>query len=270
MRERAVDDEKRMRDHEAEKNGQQQADRLPHAPKVEEQQHESQRDFQAQLRRANHRREQREQCVDAARHRDRDGQNVIDDQRAAGDQPRVRTQQARGDLVTTAARREQFDNLVVRDRDDEHRGCGQRSKIEPERRMRSEREISLFRSIACRRKPIGAESDPRQKCDERYAVARVLAERIERLPEQRLAQPRRFHGDTSTRASIAQPANANPAFERHFRYRGAINSRARHASLGARSCCKPDGGAKRILSPHVGAIPCRTSEHSRRGHKEPW
>ena len=91
MRERAVSNEKRMRNDEADEDRKQQADRLLHAPQVEKQQHDRQADLEAQLRRAERWRKQREQRIDAARDRDRDGQHVIDDQCAPGYKSRIRS-----------------------------------------------------------------------------------------------------------------------------------------------------------------------------------
>jgi hypothetical protein len=90
-----------MGDDEAEKDRQQDRDRLPHAAQVQiDKQQQPQRGPQFEALRSD--RKQAEDGVGAARDGDRDGEYVIDDQGRAGDQPRIRADQTGRDLVAAA------------------------------------------------------------------------------------------------------------------------------------------------------------------------
>src|SRR5262252_3675100 len=102
-----------MRHDEAEKNWQQEANRLFHPAQIEIQEETGQHQLDAELHSTERRRQQRKQSVDAARDRDRYRQNVVDYERASRTESGARAEQARGDLVTAAARREQLDDLIV-------------------------------------------------------------------------------------------------------------------------------------------------------------
>ncbi len=196
-----VDDEETVGDHEADENRQQHADRLLHAAQVEIEQKQNEDDLEPELQLTVGPGQEREQCVDAARHRDRDGEDVVDDEGAAGDKARGGPEQAAGDLVAAPAVREQLDDLVVGEGDHEHGDCRQRRQVEPERSVRAERKERLRRPVAGRRQAVGAEPDPGKESDERDVLARLAAEGVERLAEDLVA----YLGPTH-HGAIAAPA----------------------------------------------------------------
>ena len=93
------------------------------------------------------------------------------------------TKEVGGDLVAAASRREQFDHLVVGDRDDEHRDAGCDRQVQAEVTVLAERQKCLLGSVAGGGKPVRAEADPGQKGHQHHVPPRLLAERVERRAE---------------------------------------------------------------------------------------
>ena len=77
-------------------------------------------DLDRQLERRATRRQEAEDGVAAGGDRDGDGQDVVDQQRPAGDDAGQRPEQLGGHDVAAAAVRELLDDAAVRGRDDEH------------------------------------------------------------------------------------------------------------------------------------------------------
>src|SRR4029450_9838079 len=104
--------------------------------------------------------------------------------------------QPRGDLVTTAAIREELDDLVVRKRDDEYRHRNRNGEIESEMGVLSQREIGFLGTVSGRRQSVRAQADPGEKSDQRDAVSGLRIERVARLADDRFAQSRQSgHAD---------------------------------------------------------------------------
>ena len=113
-----------MGNEEPKKYWQQDFDRLPHAAQVEVEKQQDQPQLGPQLQALGGNRQQAEDGIGAACDRDRDGQHVVDDQRRAGDQPRIGTDQIGRDLVAATPGGEELDHLVVADGDDKDRKRG--------------------------------------------------------------------------------------------------------------------------------------------------
>jgi hypothetical protein len=86
----------------AEKEAEKDRHRFPHAAQVEHQKQRHHGDLDAELQVLNVAREKAEHRIDAARDRNRNGQHIVDDQRRAGDQTGVGTDQVGGDRICSA------------------------------------------------------------------------------------------------------------------------------------------------------------------------
>ncbi len=94
MGEYAVDDEKRVGENKAQEDREQYDDGFLHPAQVEQDERDDEADLGGKLVRLEADRKQREERIDAARDRDRDGEHVVEDERGAGNQARVWTDQA--------------------------------------------------------------------------------------------------------------------------------------------------------------------------------
>ena len=155
--------------------------RLLHSAQVDEREtdhageleRELARDEQEKLVALHPRGEQAEKGVGAARHRDRDREHVVDQERAARDDARRGREQLARHQVSAAARREERDDLRVAgaDRDDRD-DAGQRDE-EAQVGAAAERLECLLRPVARRREPVRPEADPGEEGDQRDAVEEV-------------------------------------------------------------------------------------------------
>jgi hypothetical protein len=168
---------------EPDENRREDPDRLAHAAQVEVDQHDDDGDRDLQLDDLMCRRQQAEERIHAARDRDGDRQNVIDDQRRPRNESRVRPYETGSDLVSAAAVRKQLDDLVVCERDHEHReGRGDR-QIERKGAVCAERHVRLGRAIGRRRETVGADPDPSEESGESDVLSRLRRHRVPRGPE---------------------------------------------------------------------------------------
>jgi hypothetical protein len=165
-----IADQPRVHHYEREKDRQQREHRFLDPPQVhpdhQHDHHQAEPEFQPEPIG----RHETEDCVGAARDRDRDRQNVVDHQRASRSQSRIRPQQLGRHQVAAAARRKQVDRLRIRGRDDEN---GQRRHHGQEHRqvlVVAEREERLLGTVTRRTQSVGAEADPGQKCDQRKTM----------------------------------------------------------------------------------------------------
>src|SRR6266853_901911 len=118
MGQHSVDDQEGVRENEAEKDRQQHRDGFLYSAQVEQYERDDERDFGRKLVRLEPERKQREQRVDAARDRNRNGEYVIEDERRTRGEASVRADQPRGDAIATPACGKELDDLVVGERDD--------------------------------------------------------------------------------------------------------------------------------------------------------
>jgi hypothetical protein len=143
----AVGDQEHMGDEKADKNGQKDSDRLLHPAHVHHQQHDHQHQLGAELELTRRRRQQTEQRVYTAGHRDRDGQHIVDHQRRARNQSSTGADETGGHAVSAPAGRKQLDHLVVGKRNNEHRRRGGDRHVQPELGMCAERLERLLRAV---------------------------------------------------------------------------------------------------------------------------
>ena len=191
VREHAVDDQEGVGEDETEKDRQQHGDRLLHPAQVEQHERGDERDLGGELVGLEAERKQREERIDAARDRDRNREYVVENQRGARSQARVRADQARGDPIAASARGKKLDHLVVGERDDEHRHRGGEREVQAELGVLAQGPKRLFGAVAGRRDSVRAEAHPGEKGDQRDVPSRLLVQGIERLAEQLLAQIRK-------------------------------------------------------------------------------
>jgi hypothetical protein len=164
-----------MRNEKAEKDRQQDRDRLPHTAQIQDQQHGDEREFRRELEHHRPLGQQAEQRIDPTCNRNGDRQNVIDDQPGTRNEARARTDQAGRDTIATAAGREQLDHLVVGERNDEYRrGRGDRHE-QAEVGVCAQSTERLLGTIRRRRQTVGPEADPGEKGDQRDVLAGPLA-----------------------------------------------------------------------------------------------
>ena len=108
-----------------------------------------------------------EDLIDARCDGDRDRQDVVDDQRASGDDAEARSEQLGRDEVTAASSGEELDHLAVGERDDQDGARGHQGESDGEVGVGAERLEGLFGSVRRRGQSVGAQTDPGEKGDER-------------------------------------------------------------------------------------------------------
>jgi hypothetical protein len=119
-------------------------------------------------------RDEAEERVASRRDRHRDGQHVVDDQRAARDDAGPLAQQLGRDHVAAAAMRELLDNAAVRGGDDHNRQRHRHGNAERQVRVRAERLERLLRTVGRRREAVRAQAHPGQERDQRERVEDAL------------------------------------------------------------------------------------------------
>jgi hypothetical protein len=116
------------------------------------------------------RRQQAEDLVAARRDRYGDRQYVVDDERAAGENAELRSEELGCDEVAAAACREEFDDLAVGERDEKDGDGGQARQPDGQINMASESTKGFFRPVCGGREPVRAEAYPGEKRGEGDAV----------------------------------------------------------------------------------------------------
>ena len=186
--EHAVDDQESVGQHEPEKYRQQDGDHLLYPAQVEHHEHHDQHHLGRELVGLPVERQQREKRVDAARDGDGDGEHVVDDERRAGGQARVGTDQPRGDAVAAASGREELDDLVVGKRDDEHGRRGGEREVQPHLRVLAQRAERLLRPVARGGDSVSAQPHPGEESGEGDMPPGLGVQGIERSAEEPAAQ----------------------------------------------------------------------------------
>ncbi len=124
------------------------------------------------------RRKEAEDGVRPRRHRDRDRQHVVDDERRARDHPRSLPEELRRDDVPAAAGGERLDDLRVApgdDEDGEHRG---RRDEEGQDGVPPEGEVRLFRAVRGGGDPVRTQPHPGEEGDQGDVVEDLRVEQI--------------------------------------------------------------------------------------------
>ncbi len=107
--------------------------------------------------------EKAENSVGAARDRERDGQQVVDQERAPRyHADRRRQELARHQVTAAAGRKELYDLVIARADDEDRNNRSQRDKYS-QVRVPAERQERLLRPVAGRGKAVGAQPDPGEK-----------------------------------------------------------------------------------------------------------
>ena len=125
-----------------------------------------------------------EDRVATGRHRDRDRQDVVDDERASGDDAESGAEQLGGDEVAAAAARKMFDDARVGEGDDEDRRRGHQGQENREVGVRPEGPEGFLGAVGRGGEAVRAEPDPGQKRDEGDVVEDPGIQRIPRLPDE--------------------------------------------------------------------------------------
>ena len=168
------------------------------APDVQDHQQHDQHRGRRNLEPGELRRKVAEQGIDARGDGNGDRQDVVDDQRGAGNDARSFPEHVGGHDVAAAPVREMLNDPRVGVGDDADReGRGQGEK-QGQVRVAAQGPEGLFRTVRGGRKPIRAQPDPRQQWDERQLVKDVRIVKVSRGTEQPSGDPlpkRRFvHG----------------------------------------------------------------------------
>ena len=177
------DDQDEVRADEHQEDRHDRLDRLLDAAHVHDDQREQDQDLARDLEVdvAAHRiRHEVEQRVATGGDRDRDGEDVVDQQRATGDHARLTSEQLGGDHIPAAAVRKVLDHAAVRVRDDEH-GHRRRDRekhrqiplafhLAGDRVAHDQVLERLGRTVGRRRQSVRAEADPGEKRDQRDLV----------------------------------------------------------------------------------------------------
>ncbi len=129
-----------------------------------------------------------EDGVAAAGDGDRDGEDVVDQQRRPGDHADRRAEQLGGHHVAAAAEGEALDDLGVGDRDDEDGDRGGEPQRHRQVGVPAERAEGLVRAVGRGGEPVGAQPDPGQHGDERDAVVGAGVLDVARRAEDQVAQ----------------------------------------------------------------------------------
>ena len=93
----------------------------------------------------------------------------------------MRPNQVGRNFVSTPAGRKQFDDLVIRHRNNEHGYGGCQCHVEAKVGVTAERQKCFFRAIAGGRESVGTKTHPREKSDQGNVLPRLFVERIEPL-----------------------------------------------------------------------------------------
>src|SRR5262249_4004647 len=128
--------------------------------------------------------EEAEDLVHAGRHRGRDRQDVVHDQRAAGDDAKAPAEQLRGHQISAAPAGEELDDLAVAGRDDEDRRRDHQGEDHGQVGVTPEGAEGLVRTVRGGGQAVRPEADPGEEGDERDVLEDARVRRIPRLPYQ--------------------------------------------------------------------------------------
>ena len=149
---RAIDqrigDQPYVHHHESDEDRQQGQHRLLHAAQIHPDQQQYDQNAGPELELQQGARKKAEDGVSAARDRNRNGQHVIDHQRASGNQSRITTEQLRGNQISAAAGGELVDRLGIGRRDNKNRQRHQHRKKDCEILMLSQGQEGFLGTIA--------------------------------------------------------------------------------------------------------------------------
>ena len=161
--EEAGEDQRDVRQHEHHEDGEQDLDRLLDPSKVERDQAQDAQDHRGELELLPGDRQEAEEGVHAARDRDRDRQDIVDEQGGAGDDARRAAEELGRDDVASAARGKERNHLGIAGGNDED-GDRHEGRERPDQvRVLSGREERLLGAVAGRRQAVRPETDPGEK-----------------------------------------------------------------------------------------------------------
>ena len=133
-----------------------------------------------QLRPVPLRRQEAEQRVTRRGDRDGDGEDVVDQQRGAGDHAGTGPQQLAGDHVAAAAGGELLDDAAVGGRDQQHRDRHEGGERHGEVGVLAERLERLLGAVGGGRQPVGSQADPGEERDQRQPVEEPAVAQVAR------------------------------------------------------------------------------------------
>ena len=159
-------DEDRVRDDEEEEDGGEDHDGFAHAAQVEERHGGDEGKGGGEFPGVPLGGEEAEEGIAGGGDGDGDGQDVVDEECAAGENAGLLPEEFAGDDIAAAAVGEEFDDAAVAGGDDEdgrHHECGEK---DGEVLMLTERAEGFFGSVGGGGEPVGAEADPGEEGDE--------------------------------------------------------------------------------------------------------
>ncbi len=159
-------------------------DRFLDPPQIDPDEKEKDEDDEHELVGEPRRRKEAEDGVRPRRDRDRDRQDVVDDERRTRDHPRSLPEELRRDDVPAAAGGERLDDLRVAPRDDEDGEHGGRRDEEGQDGVPPEGEVRLFRAVRGGGDPVRPQPHPGEEGDQGDVVEDLRVEEIPGSAEQ--------------------------------------------------------------------------------------
>ena len=188
-RDHAADDHRDVGDHEDHEDRRQRDRRFAHAADVQRRQAEDEEHLERQLEPEPRRRQEAEDHVAGGGDRDGDGEDVVDEQRAARHDAGAASEQLGGDDVPAAAVGEVLDDPAIRGRDHQHGDAGQQREPDRQVGVAAEGLERLLGAVGRRRETVGAQPDPRQERDQRDLVEDPLIVQVARLAKESRLEP---------------------------------------------------------------------------------
>ena len=187
MHETPAENQDDVRHHKRQKDWHEHGNRFLHTAQVHHCQENDRHKLHRQLVRLPRQRCETEDCIGTSGNRNRDGQNVVDQQRAAGNNAGRAAEQFGRDHVTTAAVREVLDDPTIRVRNDENRQ--RRCQREHYRQicMAAERQKCFGRSVGRGRQTVCAQPDPGEEGNQRNLVGERRVLQVARRAHQHAA-----------------------------------------------------------------------------------
>lgn len=174
--------------HEDQEDRHQRVHGLLGAAQVHAREQEEDEDLDRELGPQQVRRQEAEDRIRAGGDGERDGQHVVDDQCRAREHAELRGQQLGGHQVSATG--EQFDDLAVAGRDDEHRQRRAQRHEERQCRMVTQGAEGFLRTVAGGGQAVGPQAHPGEEGQERELVKDRMVERIARIAQHEVPQAR--------------------------------------------------------------------------------
>jgi hypothetical protein len=171
-------------DDERQENGSEDRNRFLDPPQVEHDEHHDDEGDGRELVCLPPQRQEAEYRIDPCRYRDGHGQDVVNDQRRAGDDPRLLPEQLGGEDVPSPPHGKLLDDPRIAPRNDEYRNDRGDRDEDRQGGMLSEGKERLLGAVGGGGNPVGTEADPREKSDQRDPMEEFRVEQVTGRPKE--------------------------------------------------------------------------------------